>query len=80
MRTFVGRIELLAPWMRQQLVTEMRSGDFNALLGRRGRFLDGFPAQIHRRGRVPGTTAWVQAKTWAGTRRFLSEYAWPFIT
>ena len=44
-RVFVGRIEILSPWMEESLATALTTGDVHGL-GKRGRFLSAFADQI----------------------------------
>lgn len=47
-RVFVGRVEMLSPWMEQRIETALRAGDVTAL-AKYGRFLQPFEAHIARR-------------------------------
>lgn len=51
-RVFVGRVEMLSPWMRQRIETAAAGGDVPALL-KLGRFLQPFAAQIQRTTSLP---------------------------
>ena len=51
-RVFVGRVEMLSPWMRQRIETAAAEGDVPALL-KLGRFLTPFAAQIQRTTSLP---------------------------
>jgi hypothetical protein len=70
-RTFVGRIELLAPWMRQEIGTALRTGDTETL-ARRGRFLQAFIEQMGNAAANPKVSEWLNTKENEGARRFLS--------
>jgi hypothetical protein len=47
-RVFVGRVEVLSPWMQQTFRTAINAGD-GATLTKFGRFLEPFVQQIQRR-------------------------------
>jgi hypothetical protein len=51
-RVFVGRVEVLSPWMRQKIETAAVEGDV-AVLQEFGRFLGPFAAQIARTKALP---------------------------
>jgi len=51
-RVFVGRIEVLSPWMRRRIETAAAEGDV-AALQKFGRFLTPFAAQIQRATSLP---------------------------
>lgn len=70
-RTFVGRTELLAPWMRAEIEMALAAGDL-AALARRGRFLDGFLAQMKDSPRDPRVDEWLQQRRAEGQRRFFT--------
>jgi hypothetical protein len=70
-RTFVGRIELLAPWMREEINTALQTGDVETL-ARRGRFLEAFLNQMGSTPSNPKVAAWMEAKRDDGVRTFLS--------
>ena len=70
-RTFVGRIELLAPWMRDEINTAMKTGDLETL-ARRGRFLEAFLTQMGNQPRSASVQAWLDAKRIEGSRKAAS--------
>ena len=70
-RTFVGRIELLAPWMRDEIDTAMKTGDLETL-SRRGRFLEAFLKQMGNQPHSAGVQAWLDAKRNEGSRKAFS--------
>jgi len=56
-RVFVGRIEVLSPWMEQELETALTTGDVSRL-EKYGRFLNPFLEMMQRRhGNVHGNSA-----------------------
>jgi hypothetical protein len=71
-RTFVGRIELLAPWMRDEIADALRNGDTQTL-ARRGRFLRPFLDQMGDLPRNPAVAAWLKEKQDEGARQFLKS-------
>ena len=60
-RAFVGRVELLAPWMRDEIVPALRNGD-TAVLAKYGRFLDSYMKQIGSTPMAAASEAWTQAR------------------
>ncbi len=65
-RAFVGRVELLAPWMRDEIVPALRNGD-TAVLAKYGRFLDSYMKQIGNTPIAPATETWLQARRQSST-------------
>jgi hypothetical protein len=49
-RVFVGRVEVLSPWMRQTIETELTNGDVPTL-AKFGRFLEPFAQQVRLKNR-----------------------------
>ncbi len=60
-RAFVGRMEVLAPWMRDNIVAALRDGDLPAL-SKYGRFLQPFIRQIGNTPHAASADAWLEAK------------------
>lgn len=57
MRVFVGRVEVLSPWMRQTIQRALSTGDVE-MLAKFGRFLNPFMSQLPRKdGSVPSPAA-----------------------
>ena len=46
-RVFVGRVELLSPWMRQEIVQALTAGNVDSL-GKYGRFLQPYLEELRR--------------------------------
>ena len=69
-RTFVGRIELLAPWMREKISAALQTGD-TEMLGRYGRFLEPWLQQMEVAPENPRVSAWMDAKRMEAARLFL---------
>lgn len=60
-RTFVGRVEVLAPWMRDEIVPALRGGDVD-VLAKYGRFLQSFMQQIGTTPHAARTDTWLNAR------------------
>jgi hypothetical protein len=71
-RVFVGRVEILSPFMRQNLATALSSGD-TVTLAKYGRFLEPFAARIAGGATAnPATAAFFQASYDEARRQFAS--------
>jgi len=71
-RAFVGRVELLAPWMRDEIVPALRNGD-TAVLAKYGRFLDSYMKQIGNTPMAVASEAWLKTRLDATTNRTCSQ-------
>jgi hypothetical protein len=60
-RAFVGRVEMLAPWMREEIVAALRQGD-TGVMDKYGRFLDSFLQQIGNTPRAAAADVWLEAR------------------
>ena len=60
-RTFVGRVEVLAPWMRAEIVPALCDGDVD-VLAKYGRFLQSFMHQIGTTPHAARTDTWLNAR------------------
>jgi len=58
-RVFVGRVEMLTPWMRDGIVAALRDGDVD-VLAKYGRFLLPFMQQIGTTPHAERTDAWLR--------------------
>lgn len=58
-RVFVGRVEILAPWMRDAIVTALGDGSLE-ILEKYGRFLQPFMQQIGNTPHAESTDAWLR--------------------
>jgi hypothetical protein len=67
-RVFVGRVELLAPFLRTRLVTAVETGD-TKVLDQLGRFLSPFLQQV-RGQTTPAVAQYLAAKSAAAQREF----------
>ena len=69
-RVFVGRVEILSPFLRQSLATALSIGDI-ATLGKYGRFLEPFAQRIPGGSTAnPATSAFFQARYDEARRQF----------
>lgn len=72
-RVFVGRVEVLSPWVRETIVGAAAAGDVPGLM-KFGRFLNPFVAQLERTSGKPGRTAALQL---AAGKLFQQQFVGP---
>jgi hypothetical protein len=60
-RAYVGRVEVLAPWMRNEITLALRNGDIT-MLSKYGRFLQSFMQQIGNAPHAERADTWLQSR------------------
>jgi hypothetical protein len=60
-RTYVGRVEVLAPWMRNEIIPALRDGNLT-VLSKYGRFLQSFMQQIGTVPHAEGSDTWLRSR------------------